>query len=113
MVIRVCLSTYNHHVIFHVIIHVILVFIRIAYTRVRVRTLKYIMGLGWATRAFSFPHRRAVAWRHHPTSWIFYSFRYRGFSSSVAFPLFRPCLRTASPKPTDWEFAPYGLISTS
>ena len=50
MVIRVCLSTYNHHVIFHVIIHVILVFIRIAYTRVRVRILKYIMGLVDHTR---------------------------------------------------------------
>ena len=44
MVIRVCLSTYNHHVIFHVIIHVILVFIRIAYTRVRVRILKIYNG---------------------------------------------------------------------
>ena len=54
-------------------------------------------------------------WRchHHPTSWFFISFHYRGFSSSVACSLFIPSLRTASPEASDWEFALSGLFSTS
>ena len=55
VVIRVYISTYNCHVIDHIISHVIFVrairsVVTRVYTRVRVRTLKYIMGLVDHTR---------------------------------------------------------------